>query len=68
MGSEAVGSEQVTVRGVVRAVVAQLEPGEVKALDGLLRHDDAQVRRWLGGRRRGGGKGIQGQRTHRDSR
>ena len=55
MGSEAVGSEQVTVRGVVRAVVAQLEPGEVTALDGLLRHDDEQVRRWLGGRRRGGG-------------
>lgn len=54
MGSEAVGSEQVTVRGVVRAVVVALEPGEAPALDGLLRHDDAQVRRWLGGRRRGG--------------
>ncbi|MFH8384310.1 hypothetical protein ACH4E7_25750 [Kitasatospora sp. NPDC018058] len=55
MGSEAIGSEQVTVRGVVRAVIAQLEPDEVTALDGLLRHDDEQVRRWLGGRRRGGG-------------
>ncbi|MER0443950.1 hypothetical protein ABR738_05120 [Streptomyces sp. Edi4] len=55
MGSEAIGSDQVTLRGVVRAVVAELEPGEVKALDGLLRHDDEKVRQWLGGRRRGGG-------------
>jgi hypothetical protein len=50
-----VDSGPVTVRGVVRAVVAELEPGEVTALDRLLRHEDGQVRRWLGGRRRGGG-------------
>ena len=55
MDSAASDLEQTTARGIVRAVIVELEPGEVAALDGLLRYDDAQVGQWLRKRRRGGG-------------